>query len=109
MLKYLGWVLAAADDNWPVVVGNLWKAQKSWALTARIMGWEVLRPQFSRMFFKAMVQAVLLFRLKTWVLTPCMGQSLRNFQHRVTRRITGRQPELQEDGGWEYPPLEKSM
>ena len=27
--KYLGWVLMAADDDWPVVIGNLWNAWKS--------------------------------------------------------------------------------
>ena len=41
--KYLGQVLTAAYYDWPAVVGNLWKAQKSWAWLARIMGQEVSR------------------------------------------------------------------
>ena len=28
--KYLGWVLTAGYDDWPVVVVNLKKARKSW-------------------------------------------------------------------------------
>ena len=28
--RYLGWVLTAGDDDWLAVVGNLWKARKSW-------------------------------------------------------------------------------
>ena len=37
--KYLGWLLTAADDNWPALVGGLIKAWKGWAQLARIMGW----------------------------------------------------------------------
>ena len=36
--KYLGRVLTAADDNWPEVVGNPKKAQKSWAWLKKILG-----------------------------------------------------------------------
>ena len=43
-------------------------------------------------FFKVVVQAVLLFGAKTWVLTPRMEQALRRFQNRFAQRITGRQP-----------------
>ena len=56
-------------------------------------------------FFKAVVQAVLLFGSETWVLNPHMGQALVIFQHGVARRITGIQPKRQEEGVWEYPPL----
>ena len=52
-----------------------------------------------------MVQAMLMFGLETWVLTPRMGWALGGLQHRVARRITGRQPKRREYGGWEYPPL----
>ena len=36
-LKYLWQVLTAADDDWTVVVGKLWKAQKSWEWMERIL------------------------------------------------------------------------
>ena len=48
--KYLGWVLAAADDDWPAVVGNLWKARKSWARLMSIMGRKGAIPGVSGMF-----------------------------------------------------------
>ena len=44
-LKYLGRVLTAADEKWPAVVGNLWKARKSWAGLARIMGRKFASPR----------------------------------------------------------------
>ena len=38
LFKYLERVLAAADDNWPEVVGKLFKAQNNWACLERLLG-----------------------------------------------------------------------
>ena len=62
-----------------------------------------------RMFFKAVVYAVLLFILETWVMTPRMGRSLGEFQHRVDRCIIFRKTKRQADGSWEYLPMETTM
>ena len=69
-LKYLGRVLTVADDNWLEVVGHLWKAQNSSAHLSNILGRYGASPRVSGIFSKAVVQAVLLFRLETWLLTP---------------------------------------
>ena len=37
----------------------------------------------SIIFFNAVVQAVLLFRAKTWVLTPRIERALESFMHRA--------------------------
>ena len=63
----------------------------------RILGWEGANPRASGMFFKAVVQAVLLFRSETWVMTPCMGRALGSFQHGVARRIKGKHPKIQDE------------
>ena len=84
----------------PLVVWNLRKAQKSWTKLERIMGWEGANPRVSGMFFKAVVQAVLIFGLEAWVMTPRMGQALVIFQNGVARKITGRHPKRREEGGW---------
>ena len=49
-------------------------------------------------FFKAVVQAVLLFVSETWVMTPRIGRALGSFQHRVARQIAGSQSKQLEDG-----------
>ena len=61
------------------------------------------------MFFKAVVQAGLLFMSETWVLTPCMGRALGSFQHGVARRITWRHTKIREEWVLEYLPLVASM
>ena len=91
-LKYLGWVLKVVDYDWTAVVGNLWKEQKSWAHLARILARAGASPHISGIFFKVVVQAVLLFGLEVWVMILRMGRSLGSFQNRVARRITGSQP-----------------
>ena len=60
-------------------------------------------------FFKAVVQAVLLFGAETWVPNPSMEQALSSFQHRVSRRLTGRQMRSLGDGSWDYPLLAAVM
>ena len=35
-----------------------------------------MAPRVYRFFFKAVIQAVLLFRAETWVVTPHMGKAL---------------------------------
>ena len=60
-------------------------------------------------FFKAVVQAVLLFGAETWVLTPRIERALESFMHGAARRITGRQPRRGWDEKWYYPSLREAM
>ena len=36
--KHLGRILPAADDNWPEVVNNLWRARQKWEQLTRVLG-----------------------------------------------------------------------
>ena len=72
MFKYLGRVMTAGDDYWPEVAGNLQNARKSWGQMLQILSWEGADPKVLGYFFKAVVQAVLLFGAEMWVLTPRM-------------------------------------
>ena len=90
LFKYLGRVLMAVDENWLAAVGNLRKKWKSWTWMAKILVREVDIPRVSGMFFKAVVQAVLLFGSDMWVMNPHMGRDLGSFHQRVARLITGR-------------------
>ena len=90
--KDLGKILTATDDDWPAVVENLGKARRSWGRFSQVLGREGADPKVSWVFYIAVTQAVLLFGLETWVLTPRMEKALDSFQSRITRKITGRQP-----------------
>ena len=107
--KYMGRVLTEVDDDWPVVVENLNKSRKSWALLTRILVWEGANPRVSGTFFRALVHAVLIFWSEMWVRNPRMGRALGMFQNGVAMRITGINTGKLEEGGWEYPPLMAAM
>ena len=98
--KYLGRVLTEGVDDWLAVAGNLRKARKIWMQMVRILIREGADPKVLGLLFKAVVQAVLLFGLETWVLTPRMERSLSRFQHRVAQRLTRRHPRRIKEGRW---------
>ena len=56
----------------------------------------------SGFFFKVVLQAVLLFRLDNWVVTPYMGKALEGFQAQVERRFMGQLLQRKPDGKWIY-------
>ena len=70
--KYLVRELMEVGGDWPSVAGNLRKARNLWVRMSRILSREGEDPKVSGHFFKAVVQAVLLFWAETWVLTPRM-------------------------------------
>ena len=60
-------------------------------------------------FYVAVVQAVILFGYKMWVLTPQLEKSLEGFCHRAAQRMTGMVPKRQQDGTWVYPPIQVGL
>ena len=60
------------DDECLAVVGNIGKAIKSWRWFSWILIREGADPKFLGNFYKVVVQAVLLFRAETWVITSRM-------------------------------------
>ena len=107
--KYLGRVVTAGDDNCPEVAVNLVKARKSWGRLSRILSREGADKRVSGNFFKAVVQAVLLFGEETWVLTPRIEWALESFMHGDARRITGNLSLRVGGGKWTHPPLEEAI
>ena len=75
--------MTAVEDDWLAVVGNLGKAQKIWGRLSLILIREGEDPEVSGKFYKAVAQAVMMFRADTWVITPRMEQALDSFQHSV--------------------------
>ena len=57
----------------------------------------------------AVVQLVLLYRYKTWVMKPHIRRVLGRFHHRVNHRMTWRQHKRGRDGVWIYTLLEDGM
>jgi len=103
VFKYLGRLLAYDDNDSQAMRSNLKKARKSWARVSRVLRAENAAPKVCGVFYKATVQAVLLFGSETWKLSPLSLKSLEGFHIRAARRMAGMQPARNPDGTWTYP------
>eukprot|EP00978_Attheya_sp_CCMP212_P005928 scaffold13219_cov61-Attheya_sp.AAC.4 len=62
------------------------------------------------MFYKAVVQSILLFVSEAWVVTKPMLQALKGFHSRVARQLSGKTPHFcHATYEWIYPPTEKAL
>ncbi len=82
---------------------NLKKARKSWARVSWVLRAENASPKVCGVFYKAVVQAVLLFGSETWKLSSLSLKSLEGFHIRAARQMAGMQPAKNPDGTWKYP------
>ena len=108
--KYLGRILEENDDDWLAVQGNVCRARQKWGRIGRILSKEKAKPRIMAIFYKAVVQSVLLYGSESWVLTKKMLQVLRSFHHRCARYITHRHIRQDtETGEWSYPNTETTL
>ena len=57
--------MTEGNDGWLVAVGNVGKERKSWGHLSWIMIWEGTDPKVLGIFFKAVLQEMLLFGEET--------------------------------------------
>ena len=88
-LKCLG-VISTSDDNWPSVVSNIREDRKKWAKLSRILGREGVDAKTLGVFYKPLVQVVLLFILDIWVMTLRIFRAIGVFHHWVSRWLIGK-------------------
>jgi hypothetical protein len=105
VFKYLGRFLAYDDNDARAVKVNLCKAQKCWAWVSKVLKSENAPPHACGMFYKATVQAVLMFGSETWNILIAMLARLEGLYIRAEYRIVHEhKPERMTDG-WDYPSL----
>ena len=110
VFKYLGRLLSYNDDDTQAVRSNLRKARKVWGRISRVLRAENASARVCGKFYKATVQAVLLFGSETWNLTPPLLKSLEGFHLRAAWRMTHvHKPRRNPDRSWTYPATEDVM
>ena len=107
--RYLGRLLDMTYDYFPSVIVNLQKAWRSWNCISRLMGREGADSHTPGQFYPTIVQAVFIFDVATWLVTPFVIMALEGFLHRVSRWILGKKPQQWAYCSWAYSPLEESM
>ncbi len=106
VFKYLGWLISFDDADNQAMGSNLRKAQGCWSRVSRVLQAENATPKTCGMFYKATVQAVLLYGSETWSLSPSSMKRLEGFHICAAWQMSGKQPERNKDGSWAYPRLE---
>ena len=101
--KFFGIFILELDNDWIVVVHKLQQARQKWSCLSRMLSREGADDQTLGIIYVVVVTAVLLYRLDMWVLTLRTGRLLGIFHHRVSRMMTGQQPQRGRGGGWVYP------
>ena len=101
--KYLGCLMAQDNSDAQAMRANLRKTRKCWAQVSRVLRADNAKLRVCGMFYKATVQAVLLFGSEMWNLSPLAMKSLESFHLRVAwwmARVN--KPHRKQDGAWKY-------
>jgi len=104
VFKYLERLLAQDDDNIQAIRTQLRKARGTWAHVGQVLRAENVPPRVAAKFYKAVVQVVLLYDSKTWVLSTAALASLEGFHIRAAYRMAVRHKPRRGPGNrWIYP------
>ncbi len=104
--KYLGRQLSMTDDNAPAVCTQMAKARGVWARVSVVLKGENASPKVCRMFYREVVQSVLLYVSKSWVLNPAFLVWLKGFHVRAAWRMAREhRPRRGVYMVWDYPRL----
>ncbi len=90
VFKYLGCLLAQDDDDIQAIRTQMRKARATWAHVGQVFRAENVPPCIAAKFYKAVVQAVLLYGSEMWVLLTTALASLEGFYIRAAYRMAVR-------------------
>ena len=100
-------MMAQDDDDTQAIRAQLWKARATWARVGKVLRGENTSPTIAAKFYLAVVQAILLYGSKTWVIPPQAMARLEGFHIRaawlMAQRHKLRQGPWKE---WVYPKSE---
>ena len=86
---YLGWILTLSNEDLAAVQDNIRKAWGQWAQLACVLTREGATSRVSGIFYKAEVQAVLLYGSETWCITTKILKLLQSFHDWKAQFILG--------------------
>ena len=108
--KYLGRIITNDDNDLPAVEYNLCKARATWGRIGKIIKRKTnSNPKVLAVFYKVIIQSILLYGSESWVISNIMIQRLNAFHRRCARFITGRHIRMLDDETWIYPSTTKTL
>ena len=86
-----------SDKDWTAVLRNFSKACRVWNRLGKLLQKEGADPRVSAMFYRAVVQSVLIFGAEDWVLSEAMSRKLEGVHVGFLWRITMQRAVQQKD------------
>jgi hypothetical protein len=100
-------MMAQDDDDTQAIRAQLQKARATWAWVGKVLRGENTSPTIAAKFYLAVVQAILLYGSKTWVISLQAMAQLEGFHTRATWRMAQRhKPRQGPQKEWVYPKSE---
>jgi hypothetical protein len=96
--NYLGWLISHDDADNQAMQSNLRRACGCWARVSCVLRAENVTPKTCGMFYKATMQAVLLYGSETWILSSLSMKCLEAFHICTAWQMSGKRPVQKEDG-----------
>ncbi len=104
VFKYLGRLLAQDNDDIQAIRAQLRKARATWARVGQVLRSKNVSPHVTATFHKAVVQAILLYGSKTWVLSRMALARLEVFHICATYQMAKmHKPKWGPGRTWIYP------
>jgi len=107
--RYLGRVESCTDSDWAALCANLRRDHYKWCKLSKLLTGEGANPRIFGVFYKAVLQSVLLFGCESWTMTDAMWNALKGFHHWAARRMAKMMACRGPGGVWIYPPLEEAL
>ena len=101
--KYFGCIISVDDNNLPAILSNIRQAHQRWGQISWLLIRDGASSRAMGYFYKAIVQAILLYGSETWVPADRMLKLLNSFHHKCARHIAQDPIRLQPDGTWHTP------
>ncbi len=106
VFKYLGRMMAQDNNNVQAVRYQLRKARGTWACIGQVLRSENATPRVAAKFYKAVVQAVLLYGSEMWNLTKAVLAWLEGFHVQATYHMAQvHWPRWVAGNQWVYPKM----
>ncbi len=104
VFKYLSRMMAQDNNNIQAMRHQLRKAWRTWAPVGQVLRSENTTPRVAAKFYKAVVQAVLLYTSETWNLTKAVLARLEGFHVQAAYRMAQvHRPKRMAGNQWVYP------
>ena len=109
--NYLGRVLASNDNDLKAVESQLVKARRVWGRIGKVIKKKSFsNPKIMSIFYKVIVQTVLLYGSESWVLGTQIKNKVNSFHHRCSRFITGKHINYDKEADiWIYPSRKSTL